>query len=73
MTGDRHPGHPSELRVALVAGEHSGDHLGASLMSALIRETAQSFTFSGVGGAEMTAQGLKTIFPLEDVAVMGPL
>lgn len=61
------------LRVVLIAGEHSGDALGAKLMQALRRATNGNVTFSGVGGEEMAAQGFTSLFPLEDVAVMGPL
>ncbi|MEL7542493.1 MAG: lipid-A-disaccharide synthase, partial [Pseudomonadota bacterium] len=63
--------------IAIVAGEHSGDHLGAALMQALQRLSRDGrlppLSFSGVGGAEMTNAGLTSIFPMEDVAVMGPL
>ena len=57
-------------RIFLVAGEPSGDHLGALLMRAL-RAEAPGVTFSGVGGAEMTREGLASLFPLSDLAVMG--
>ena len=61
------------LRLFLVAGEHSGDALGAKLMSALTaKRGADGFTFAGVGGEEMTHEGLASLFPIEDVAVMGP-
>lgn len=67
----------SSIRVALVAGEHSGDHLGAALMRALqdltMRGLVPPMTFTGVGGAEMSSAGMTSIFPLEDVAVMGPI
>jgi lipid-A-disaccharide synthase len=58
------------LHVFLVAGEESGDQLGAGLMAAL-REMQPDVRFSGVGGARMTGQGLTSIFPLSDIAVMG--
>jgi lipid-A-disaccharide synthase len=59
------------LRIFLVAGEHSGDALGARLMMAL---TAQrpGITFSGVGGPRMAGAGLTSLFPMSDIAVMGP-
>lgn len=59
------------LRVALVAGEPSGDALGASLMRALRRETGDAVVFSGIGGAQMIGQGLQSRFPIADLAVMG--
>jgi lipid-A-disaccharide synthase len=66
------------LRVALVAGEPSGDQLGFKLMRALSEQTAGSVDFLGVdflgvGGDAMAAEGLKSLFPLTDVAVMGLL
>nr|PZN86612.1 MAG: lipid-A-disaccharide synthase [Pseudomonadota bacterium] len=66
-------GSDKPLHIFLVAGEQSGDALGASLMSALQAKLDQSVVFSGVGGAQMGARGLKSLFPLSDVAVMGPL
>jgi lipid-A-disaccharide synthase len=61
------------LRVALVAGEPSGDQLGFKLMRALSEQTAGGVDFLGVGGEAMAAEGLKSLFPLADVAVMGLL
>ncbi len=59
------------LRIVLIAGEHSGDQLGAKLMEALQKQSSQEIAFAGVGGELMTAQGLQSFFPLSDVAVMG--
>ena len=61
------------MRIFLVAGEHSGDALGGRLMGALKQRGASGVTFAGVGGDAMERQGLASIFPLHDVAVMGPL
>lgn len=67
MTGG---GAARALRVFIVAGEHSGDHLGAGLIRAL-RERVPVLSLSGVGGDEMVAEGLRPLFPLSDIAVMG--
>lgn len=56
--------------VFLVAGEHSGDQLGFKLMAAL-KAARPSVRFSGVGGPRMEGEGLASLFPMEDVAVMG--
>ena len=69
----REPGRMSPLRVALVAGEHSGDQLGFKLMRALREARAGEIAFSGVGGEAMEAEGLKSLFPISDIAVMGIL
>ena len=57
--------------IFLVAGEPSGDQLGARLMAALKEETGGKVRFAGVGGSQMTRQGLTSLFPIEDLAVMG--
>ncbi len=66
-------GGPAALRLFLVAGEHSGDALGARLMAALKEARgADGVVFAGVGGEDMAREGLVSLFPIEDVAVMGP-
>ncbi len=63
---------PKPLTVWLIAGEESGDQLGAKLMPALKAALGDTpVTFAGVGGEAMAAQGLRTLFPLSDIAVMG--
>lgn len=63
------------LKIALLAGEPSGDRLGAVLMSALRAEAGRPLAFIGVGGDAMTAAGapeaFKSLFPLGDLTVMG--
>jgi lipid-A-disaccharide synthase len=63
-----------EVRLFLVAGEHSGDALGAKLIAALRSRLGDRLRLAGVGGAEMEKQGgFTSDFPISDVAVMGPL
>ncbi|TXM70345.1 lipid-A-disaccharide synthase [Methylobacterium sp. WL120] len=61
------------MKIWLVAGEDSGDQLGAKLMASLREAAPGPVTFGGVGGEAMTARGLTSLFPLDDVAVMGYL
>jgi len=58
------------LHIALVAGEASGDLLGADLMRSL-KQRHPSIRFSGVGGEKMQSAGLASAFPMERLAVMG--
>jgi len=58
------------LRVGILAGESSGDILGAGLMQAL-RKRRPEIEFSGIGGPLMQAQGLQSRVPMERLAVMG--
>lgn len=60
------------MNVFLVASEESGDQLGFKLMRAL-RARAPGVAFQGVGGKAMEAEGLRSLFPLSEVAVMGVL
>lgn len=57
--------------IFLIAGEPSGDQLGARLMAALKQETGGRVRFAGVGGELMTAEGLASRFPIRELAVMG--
>lgn len=56
--------------VFLIAGEESGDLLGAGLMRELARRLGR-VTFRGVGGARMAAEGLASIFPIETIQLHG--
>lgn len=62
----------AQRHVMLVAGETSGDTLGAALMISLRNSHGDRVRFSGVGGTRMEAEGLTSVFPMTDIAVMGP-
>lgn len=58
------------LRFFLIAGEPSGDRLGAALMQGL-KTLHPEVQFLGVGGPLMAAQGLDSLFPMEELSIMG--
>jgi len=66
MSVERRP-----LKIAIVAGEESGDLLGADLIEALRRESGSDVELLGVGGRGLIAQGLESIFDAEEIALMG--
>lgn len=57
--------------IFLVAGEPSGDLLGARLMASLKKKTKGRVSFAGIGGARMEEQGMKSQFPMTELSVMG--
>jgi lipid-A-disaccharide synthase len=61
----------SSLNLFLIAGELSGDRLGAALMDGLKSETSDNVIFSGVGGPMMQAAGMTSLFNMSDLSVMG--
>jgi len=58
------------MKLFLIAGEPSGDRLGAALMAGL-RRLVPGVAFHGVGGPLMAALGLQSRFPMEELSVMG--
>jgi lipid-A-disaccharide synthase len=59
------------LSVYLIAGEPSGDFLGAQLMRAMIAQSQRPLRFYGVGGPKMEEAGLESLFPYHELAIMG--
>ncbi|XP_039811511.1 probable lipid-A-disaccharide synthase, mitochondrial isoform X3 [Panicum virgatum] len=60
-----------ELRVFVVAGEVSGDSLASRLMASLKALSPVPVRFAGVGGELMCKEGLQSLFPMEEIAIMG--
>ena len=58
------------MNIFLVAGEPSGDLLGARLIQAL-KTQRSDIVFSGVGGSRMEAEGLTSLFPMSDLTLFG--
>ncbi len=56
--------------IYLIAGESSGDVLGGRLMAAL-RAARPELDFAGIGGERMEAEGLTSLFPMRELALMG--
>ncbi len=57
--------------IFIVAGEPSGDLLGADLIAALREACGEKVSFAGVGGVQMAQQGFRSLFPMADLSVMG--
>ena len=60
-----------KLKVYIIAGEPSGDLLGSRLMGALRQKTNNNVEFFGLGGDTMEREGLKSIFDISELSVMG--
>lgn len=58
-------------KIFIIAGEASGDMLGAGLMAALREQIGEDVTFAGIGGEKMQLEGLTSLFPISDIALMG--
>jgi len=59
------------LKIAIIAGEESGDLLGADLVDALREQTDRLVNLVGVGGTHLQERGLKTLFDPGEIALMG--
>jgi lipid-A-disaccharide synthase len=62
---------PARLRVAMVAGEPSGDLLAASLLGGLNERLPAGTQFNGIGGPRMTAAGFDAHWPMDKLTVRG--
>jgi lipid-A-disaccharide synthase len=66
---------PTDIGVArkifLIATEESGDRLGASLMKVLRQRLGGAVQFEGVGGQSMAREGLASLFPIEELSIIG--
>ena len=58
------------MKAFLIAGEPSGDRLGAALIAGL-RELDPALEVRGIGGEGMAAQGLESLFPMSELSLMG--
>ncbi len=58
------------LRIGIVAGEASGDMLGAGLINELGKKT-ETLSVEGIGGERLLASGMKVLYPMERLSVMG--
>lgn len=61
----------SPRKIFLIATEPSGDHLGAALMKELRHRFGNGVEFGGIGGHEMEEQGIVSLFPIGDLAIVG--
>jgi lipid-A-disaccharide synthase len=62
--------HPAR-RICLIATEESGDRLGAGLMKVLRQRFGDAVQFEGVGGRAMAREGLTSLFPIEELSIVG--
>lgn len=58
------------MHVFVIAGEPSGDRLGGALMQGVL-QLQPDMTFEGVGGPMMMAQGMSSLFPMDELSIMG--
>ncbi len=67
MTQTRDP----KRKIFLIATEESGDRLGSALMKVLRQRLGDGVQFVGVGGRTMAREGLETLFPIEELSIVG--
>jgi lipid-A-disaccharide synthase len=61
----------AERKIFLIATEESGDRLGANLMKVLRQRLGGAVHFEGVGGRAMAREGLMSLFPIEELSIIG--
>lgn len=64
------PRHPKR-KIFLIATEESGDRLGSALMKVLRQRLGDGVEFAGVGGRTMAREGLESLFPIEELSIVG--
>lgn len=65
------PERHSVARIVLVAGEASGDRLGAALIAALRQRLGDAVEITGIGGEAMAAAGVPSLAPIEELSIVG--
>jgi lipid-A-disaccharide synthase len=71
VTAARSPTLSAGRKIFLIATEESGDRLGAGLMKVLRQRLGDAVQFEGVGGRAMGREGLTSLFPIEDLSIVG--
>ncbi|OAF02452.1 lipid-A-disaccharide synthase [Bradyrhizobium centrolobii] len=64
-------GRDPKRKIFLIATEESGDRLGSALMKVLRQRLGDGVQFEGVGGRTMAREGLKSLFPIEELSIVG--
>ena len=59
------------MKIVVITGEESGDHLGASLINALEKIYSQKLDIYGIGGKALEEKGLKKFYDISEINVMG--
>ena len=71
MSPSRSSAHLRRKIIFLIATEESGDRLGAGLMKVLRQRLGDAVLFEGVGGLAMASEGLTSMFPIEELSIVG--
>ncbi len=67
----QHEDVPEVKNIYIVVGEASGDNLGAALIDNLQRLYPDCYNFIGIAGPQMQKRGMNSLFPMEELSVMG--